>query len=120
MQQGPCNQGLSDCKLTPLGQAGGSALFESVAAIEMALVVEMVVDRGTTRDAFELLVLTAARSRRGAPGDVERDGLGRWRVDDPRRAHEGEAGSPRAALRAGAHDPARHTETQRRHGAGVP
>ena len=43
-------------------QAGGSALFESVAAIEMALVVEMVVDRGTTRDAFELLVLTAARS----------------------------------------------------------
>ena len=48
--------------MTPLGQAGGSALFESVAAIEMALVVEMVVDRGTTRDAFELLVLTAARS----------------------------------------------------------
>ena len=40
------NQGLSDCKLTPLGQGGGSALFENVAAIEMAWVVEMVVDRG--------------------------------------------------------------------------
>ena len=44
--QRTCNQGLSDCKLTPLGQGGGSALFENVAAIEMAWVVERVVDRG--------------------------------------------------------------------------
>ena len=32
--------------MTPLGQGGGSALFENVAAGEMPLVVEMVVDRG--------------------------------------------------------------------------
>ena len=32
--------------MTPLGQGGGAAVFENVAAIEMALVVDMVVDRG--------------------------------------------------------------------------
>ena len=42
----PAIKAYSGCKLTPLGQGGGSALFENVAAIEMALVVEMVVDRG--------------------------------------------------------------------------
>ena len=40
------NQTASGSKLTPLGQGGGSGLFESIAAVEMALVVEMVVDRG--------------------------------------------------------------------------
>ena len=33
------------CKLPPFGQRSGSGLFEYVAAVEMALVVEMVVDR---------------------------------------------------------------------------
>jgi hypothetical protein len=32
--------------LTPLGQSSGSVVFELVAAIEMAFVVEMIVDRG--------------------------------------------------------------------------
>ena len=44
--QSTCNQGRSDCKVTPLGQGGGSAVCENVAAIEMAWVVDMVVDRG--------------------------------------------------------------------------
>ena len=37
--QRTCNQGLSDCTLTPLGQGGGSAVFENVAASERAWVV---------------------------------------------------------------------------------
>ena len=41
-----CHQGRSACKLTPLGQGGGSAVFDNVAAIEMAWVVDMGVDRG--------------------------------------------------------------------------
>ena len=65
--------------------------------------------RVTTKDAFELLVLTAARS-----GEVR---LATWDEMDldaavwthPCRAHEGEAGSPRAALRAGGGDPHRGT-----------
>ena len=72
----------------------------------------------TTKRAFEFLVVTAARS-----GEVRLatwDGPGRWRVDHPCRAHEGEAGPPRAALWAGARDPARRTETERRHQSGVP
>ena len=32
--------------MTPLGHGGGSVLFESIAAVEMVVVVEMVVDRG--------------------------------------------------------------------------
>ncbi len=35
---------------SPLGQRSGSGLFENVVAIEMALVVEMVVDRGMDGD----------------------------------------------------------------------
>ena len=53
----------------------------------------------TTKRAFEFLVVTAARS-----GEVRLatwDGPGRWRVDHPCRAHEGEAGPPRAALWGG-------------------
>ena len=34
------------CKLTPLGQGSDSVLFENMAAVEMALVVEVVIDRG--------------------------------------------------------------------------
>ena len=36
----------------PLGQGGGSVLFENVAAVEMALVVEVVVDRGVDGGEF--------------------------------------------------------------------
>ena len=32
--------------MTPLGQGGGPGLFENIAAVDMALVVEVVVDRG--------------------------------------------------------------------------
>ena len=34
----------SGCKLTPLGQGGRTVLFEDVAAVEVAVEVEMVVD----------------------------------------------------------------------------
>ena len=37
---------LLSCKLTPLSQGSGSGLFENSAAVEVALVVEMVIDRG--------------------------------------------------------------------------
>ena len=38
---------LASCReLTPLGQRGGAVLLECLAAIEMTVVVEMVVDRG--------------------------------------------------------------------------
>ena len=57
--------------------------------------------------------------RRSAPGDVGRNGPGRGRLDHPRRAHEGETGSPRPALGASARDPARRTETERWHRPGV-
>ena len=49
-----------------------------------------------------------------------RNGPGRGRLDHPRRAHEGEAGSSRPALGAGARGPARRTETERWHRPGVP
>ena len=58
--------------------------------------------------------------RRSGPGDVGRNGPGRGRLDYPRRAHEGEAGSPRPALGSGARDPARGTVTERWHGPGIP
>ena len=58
--------------------------------------------------------------RRSAPGDVGRNGPGRVRLDHPRRAHEGEAGSPRTAFGTGARDPARRTETERWHRLSVP
>ena len=58
--------------------------------------------------------------RRNAPDDVGRNGPGRGRLDHPRRAHEGVAGSPRPALGAGARDPARRTETEQWHRPGVP
>ena len=38
--------------MTPLGQGGGSVLFESIAAVEMAVVVKMVVDRGVDGGEF--------------------------------------------------------------------
>ena len=58
--------------------------------------------------------------RRNAPDDVGRNGPGRGRLDHPRRAHEGVAGSPRPALGAGARDLARRTETEQWHRPGVP
>ena len=36
----------------PLGQGGGSGLFENVAAVEMAFVVEVVIDRGMNGGEF--------------------------------------------------------------------
>ena len=36
--------GLSRCKLTPLGQGGRTVLFEDIAAVEVTVVVEVVVD----------------------------------------------------------------------------
>ena len=74
----------------------------------------------TTKDAFELLVLTAARSGEVRLATWDEVDLDASCVDHPRRAHEGEAGSPRAALWAGARDPARRPETQCRRGPGVP
>ena len=47
-----CNRENSGGKLTPFGQGGGSVLFEFVATVEMALEVEMVVDRGMNGDEF--------------------------------------------------------------------
>ena len=38
--------GLSGRKLTPLGQGDGAVLLEDVAAVEMAVLVEVIVDRG--------------------------------------------------------------------------
>ena len=46
------NQTASGCQLTPLGHGGGSVLFENIAAVEMAVVVEMVVDRGVDGGEF--------------------------------------------------------------------
>ena len=46
LAQSTCHQGLADCTLTPLGQGGGSAVCENVAAIELAWVVAIGVDRG--------------------------------------------------------------------------
>jgi hypothetical protein len=42
-------RGASGCKLIQLGHGCGSVLFENVAATEMALVVEVVMDRGMGR-----------------------------------------------------------------------
>ena len=46
----------------------------------------------TTKDAFEFLVLTAARSGEMRLATWDGNGPGRGRLDHPRRAHEGEAG----------------------------
>ncbi len=42
--------------MTPLGQGGGSVLFENVAAVEMALVVDVVVDRGVDGGQFKVRI----------------------------------------------------------------
>ncbi len=39
-------------QLTPLGQGGGTVLLEDVAAIEVALLIEMVMDRGVDGSEF--------------------------------------------------------------------
>src|SRR5680860_1892863 len=44
--------GLSRCKLTPLGQSGRTVLFEDMAAVEVTVVVEVVVDRGVRGGKF--------------------------------------------------------------------
>ena len=40
------SQGFSGQQFTPLGQGGRAALLEDVAAIEMAVLIEVIVDRG--------------------------------------------------------------------------
>ena len=42
----------SGCQLTPLGQRGGAVLLEDVASAEVAIVVEVVVDRGVRGGKF--------------------------------------------------------------------
>ena len=74
----------------------------------------------TIKQAFEFLVLTAARSGEVRLATMGRNEPGRERLGHPRRAHEGEAGSPRPALGAGARDPARRTETERWHRPRLP
>ncbi len=36
----------SGCKLTPFGQSGGAVLLEDVAAVEVTILIEMIMDRG--------------------------------------------------------------------------
>ena len=43
---------VSGCQLTPLGQGGDPGPFENFAAVEMAFVVELVVDRGMDGSKF--------------------------------------------------------------------
>ena len=40
------------CKLTPLGQGGRTVLLEDVAGVEVAVVVELIVDRGVDGGEF--------------------------------------------------------------------
>lgn len=42
----------SGCQLTPLGQRGGAVLLEDVASAEVAIVVEVIVDRGVDGGEF--------------------------------------------------------------------
>src|SRR5665809_108018 len=42
----------SACQLTPLGQRGEAVLLEDVAAVEAAIVVEVIVDRGVDGGEF--------------------------------------------------------------------
>ena len=51
----------SNRKLAPLGQGSGAVLLEDVAAVEMAVLVELVVKRGM--DGSELLNLDLARNQ---------------------------------------------------------
>ena len=44
--------GSSGRKPTPFGQSGGTVLLENVTAVEMAVVIELVVDRGMGRSKF--------------------------------------------------------------------
>ena len=39
-------------QLTPLGQGGGTVLFVDVAAIEVAILIEMIMDRGVDDSEF--------------------------------------------------------------------
>ena len=74
----------------------------------------------TIKQAFEFLVLTAARSgevRLATWDEMDLD-AGVWSI--PAVRMKGEAGSPRPALGAGARDPARRTETERWHWPRVP
>ena len=116
----------------PAGDALGQALGRQQAIVQhmRALPHGAVADALATVRASQAAVTTkrcvrvpgadGGALRRNAPGDVGRNGPGRGRLDHPRRAHEGEAGSPRPALGAGARDPARRTETEQWHRPGVP
>jgi hypothetical protein len=44
--------GPSSREVSPFGQSGGAVLFESLAAVQVALVIEIVVERGMDGDKF--------------------------------------------------------------------
>ncbi len=46
------DSGLSGCQLTPLSQCSGAVLLEDITATEVAVQVEMVVDRGVNGGKF--------------------------------------------------------------------
>ncbi len=48
------DSGLSGCQLTPLSQGSGAVLFKDITATEVAVQVEMVVDRGVNSGEFLL------------------------------------------------------------------
>ena len=64
--------------------------------------------------AFEFMVLTAARGRRGPRGGMERDRPGGARLDGPREPDEEPARAPCAAVRPRAGDSRRGAEAGRR------
>ena len=59
---------VSDRQLTPLGQSGGAVLLEGVAAVQVAVLIEVIVDRGA--DVAE--TLAAFDFRPVGPGDGTR------------------------------------------------
>ncbi len=48
----PINRWISSRHLTPLGQGGGTVLFEDVTAVEVTVLIEMIVDRGVDSGEF--------------------------------------------------------------------
>ena len=61
------NRGLSGGQLAPLGQGGGSVLFENVAAAEMTSVIEVIVNRGMHSGEFLQRLDVSERRHRPFP-----------------------------------------------------
>ncbi len=69
----------SGCQLTPLGQRGEAVLLEDVAAAEVAIVVEVIVDRGVDGGEFLQGVPSENFIRRGFARIMESGhARGRW------------------------------------------